>query len=113
VLESQHRGRAGALVMLGVAQRCPSDIMDSTRFDYTKPLVTTLPDRVGEFLGLIPMLIGDDHTHVHDHNRSACFRRMPNTWVSSPSDRPISSKNLVNGLTEPGERASRRVGLGQ
>lgn len=43
VTDSQRLGRAAVLVMLQVARRCPGAILDSTWFDYTRPLVTALP----------------------------------------------------------------------
>jgi hypothetical protein len=37
VLQSRRLGIAAVLVMPRAAQRCPSAVMDSIRFDYTKP----------------------------------------------------------------------------
>ncbi|MBV9144249.1 MAG: hypothetical protein JO115_25580 [Pseudonocardiales bacterium] len=34
--------------MLRVAQRCPGAVMDSTWFDYTRPLLTALPGQLVE-----------------------------------------------------------------
>lgn len=43
VPESQHLGRAAVHVMLRVAQRCPSAVLDSTWFPDVRPLVEQLP----------------------------------------------------------------------
>ncbi|RSM70526.1 hypothetical protein DMH04_44685 [Kibdelosporangium aridum] len=48
VAESQRLGRAAVLAILRVARRCPGAVLDSTWFDYTKPLVQALPGRVVE-----------------------------------------------------------------
>jgi predicted kinase len=45
VAASQRLGRAAVLAMLRVAARCPGAVLDSTWFDYTRPLVTALPGR--------------------------------------------------------------------
>jgi predicted kinase len=45
---SQRLGRAAVLAMLRVAARCPGAVLDSTWFDYTRPLVTALPGRLVE-----------------------------------------------------------------
>ena len=45
---SQRLGRAAVLAMLRVAVRCPGAVLDSTWFDYTRPLVSALPGRVVE-----------------------------------------------------------------
>ncbi len=48
VAQSQRLGGAAVLAMLRVAQRCPGAVLDSTWFDYTRPLVTALPGRLVE-----------------------------------------------------------------
>lgn len=48
VAESRRRGRAAVVAMLTVARRCPGAVLDSTWFDYTRPLVAELPGRVVE-----------------------------------------------------------------
>ena len=48
VAQSQRLGRAAVLVMLRVAQRCPGAVLDSTWFDYTRPVVAALPGRLVE-----------------------------------------------------------------
>jgi predicted kinase len=45
VAASQRLGRAAVLAMLRVAARCPGAVLDSTWFDYTRPLVAALPGR--------------------------------------------------------------------
>jgi predicted kinase len=46
--ESRRLGRAAVLAALRVARRCPGAVVDSTWFDYTRPLVADLPGRVVE-----------------------------------------------------------------
>lgn len=48
VTESKRLGRAAVMAILRVARRCPGAVLDSTWFDYSKPLVTTLPGTVVE-----------------------------------------------------------------
>ncbi|MEO6081910.1 MAG: hypothetical protein ABIQ18_02260 [Umezawaea sp.] len=48
VAESRRVGRAAVLVALRVAARCPGAVVDSTWFDYTRPLVAALPGPVVE-----------------------------------------------------------------
>jgi predicted kinase len=48
VAQSQRLGRAAVLAMLRVAQHCPGAVLDSTWFDYTRPLVAALPGRLIE-----------------------------------------------------------------
>jgi predicted kinase len=54
VPESQRLGRAAVLAMLRVAQRCPGAVLDSTWFDYTRPLLADLPGRLVEVRCLVP-----------------------------------------------------------
>lgn len=55
VAESQRLGRAAVLVLLRVAGRCPAAVLDSTWFDYTRPLVAGLPGRVVEIRTVVPV----------------------------------------------------------
>jgi predicted kinase len=48
VAESQRLGRAAVHVVLTLARRCPGAVLDSTWFDYTRPLVAALPGPVVE-----------------------------------------------------------------
>jgi predicted kinase len=48
VEQSKRLGRAAVIAMLRVAQRCPGGVLDSTWFDYTRPLVAALPGRLVE-----------------------------------------------------------------
>src|SRR5689334_20861970 len=55
VAESRRVGRAAVLVALRVAARCPGAVVDSTWFDYTRPLVAALPGPVVEVRCLVPI----------------------------------------------------------
>jgi predicted kinase len=48
VAASQRLGRTAVLVMLRVATRCPGAVLDSTWFDYARPLLAGLPGRLVE-----------------------------------------------------------------
>jgi predicted kinase len=48
VAASRRLGRAAVVAMLRVAVRCPGAVLDSTWFDYTRPLVAALPGAVVE-----------------------------------------------------------------
>jgi predicted kinase len=54
VAESQRLGRTAVLVMLRVAQGCPAAVMDSTWFDYTRPLLRRLPGLLVEVRCVVP-----------------------------------------------------------
>ncbi len=51
---SQRLGRAAVLAMLRVAARCPGAVLDSTWFDYARPLVAALPGRLVEVRTVLP-----------------------------------------------------------
>ncbi|MEO6087825.1 MAG: AAA family ATPase [Umezawaea sp.] len=55
VAESRRVGRAAVLVALRVAARCPGAVVDSTWFDYTRPLVAALPGPVVEVRCVVPL----------------------------------------------------------
>jgi predicted kinase len=55
VAASQRLGRAAVLAMLRVAARCPGAVLDSTWFDYARPLVAALPGRVVELRTALPV----------------------------------------------------------
>jgi predicted kinase len=55
VEESQRLGRVAVLTMLRVAQRCPGAVLDSTWFDYTRPLLTALPGALVEVRCIVPV----------------------------------------------------------
>ncbi|MFI6096164.1 AAA family ATPase [Lentzea sp. NPDC051213] len=57
VAESRRMGRAAVLVALRVALRCPGAVVDSTWFDYTRPLVAALPGPVVEVRCLVPLAV--------------------------------------------------------
>jgi predicted kinase len=55
VAESQRLGRAAVLAMLRVACRCRGAVLDSTWFDYTRPLVRALPGPLVEVRCVLPV----------------------------------------------------------
>jgi predicted kinase len=55
--ESRRLGRAAVLAALRVARRCPGAVLDSTWFDYTRPLVAQLPGQVVEVRCVVPLEI--------------------------------------------------------
>lgn len=57
VSESRRLGRAAVLAVLKVARRCPGAVLDSTWFDYTRPLVSALPGRVVEVRCVVPVAV--------------------------------------------------------
>jgi predicted kinase len=79
VAESQRLGRAAVMALLTVARRSPAAVIDSTWFDYTKPLVSALPGRVIEIRCQVPVELarerylarsGDRHPGHLDQLRS-------------------------------------------
>jgi predicted kinase len=54
VAASQRLGRAAVLALLRVALRCPGAVLDSTWFDYSRPLVERLPGRLVEVRTVLP-----------------------------------------------------------
>lgn len=71
VAESQRLGRAAVLVMLRVAQGCPAAVMDSTWFDYTRPLVTALPGRIVEVRCVVAVEVARSRYHARADTRHA------------------------------------------
>ena len=55
VRESRRLGRAAVLAVLRIARRCPGAVVDSTWFDYTRPLVAALPGPVVELRCVVPV----------------------------------------------------------
>jgi predicted kinase len=55
VSESRRLGRAAVFAVLRVARRCPGAVVDSTWFEYTRPLVAALPGRVVEVRCVVPV----------------------------------------------------------
>jgi predicted kinase len=55
VSESRRLGRAAVLAVLRIARRCPGAVVDSTWFDYTRPLVAALPGPVVELRCVVPV----------------------------------------------------------
>ncbi|MDP9392975.1 MAG: ATP-binding protein [Actinomycetota bacterium] len=54
VADSQRLGRIAVLLMLRIAGRCPGAVLDSTWFDYTRPLLSALPGPLVEVRCLLP-----------------------------------------------------------
>ncbi|WP_112262999.1 AAA family ATPase [Lentzea terrae] len=55
VSESRRLGRAAVAAVLRIARRCPGAVVDSTWFDYTRPLVMALPGPVVELRCVVPV----------------------------------------------------------
>ena len=78
VAESQRLGRAAVCAALRVAETCPGAVLDSTWFDYARPMVERLPGRLVEVRCVAPLdLVRSryrarrrDDRHL-DHQRSA------------------------------------------
>lgn len=69
VAESRRLGRAAVLAMLRAARRCPGAVLDSTWFDYTRPLVTALPGPVVEVRCLVPVEVARERYHLRAAHR--------------------------------------------
>lgn len=55
VEESQRLGRVAVQTLLGVARRCPGAVLDSTWFEYTRPLLAALPGALVELRCTVPL----------------------------------------------------------
>jgi predicted kinase len=55
VAESQRLGKAAVLAMLRIAGHCPGAVLDSTWFDYARPLLRTLPGQLVEVRCTVPL----------------------------------------------------------
>lgn len=55
VAQSRQLGRTAVLAMLRVASRCPGAVLDSTWFGYALPLAHSLPGRLAEVHGTVPL----------------------------------------------------------
>jgi predicted kinase len=55
IAESRRIGEAAVRTMLAVARRCPAAILDSTWFEYTRPLLADLPGPIVEIRCLVPV----------------------------------------------------------
>lgn len=69
VAESRRLGRAAVLAVLRVACRCPGAVLDSTWFDYTRPLVAALPGPVVEVRCVVPMEVARSRYHARARGR--------------------------------------------
>ena len=71
VAESRRLGRAAVLAMLRVAQRCPGAVLDSTWFDYTRPLVRSLPGPMVELCCVVPQPVARHRYRARSAGRDA------------------------------------------
>jgi hypothetical protein len=67
--ESRRLGRAAVLAMLRVARRCPGAVLDSTWFDYTRPLAAALPGRVVEVRCVLPVELAQSRYYARAAHR--------------------------------------------
>lgn len=71
VSESRRLGRAAVLAVLRIARRCPGAVVDSTWFDYARPLVTALPGPVVELRCVVPLEVARSRYLVRAADRHA------------------------------------------
>ncbi|MEU0882823.1 AAA family ATPase [Lentzea sp. NPDC005914] len=71
VSESRRLGRAAVLAVLRIARRCPGAVVDSTWFDYTRPLVAALPGPVVELRCVVPVEVARSRYYARAADRSA------------------------------------------
>ncbi|MCP2199857.1 AAA family ATPase [Lentzea flava] len=71
VSESRRLGRAAVLAVLRIARRCPGAVVDSTWFDYTRPLVAALPGPVVEVRCVVPVEVARSRYHARAAGRHA------------------------------------------
>jgi predicted kinase len=69
VAASQRLGRAAVLAVLRVALRCPGAVLDSTWFDYTRPLVDRLPGRLVEVRTALPRELARERYYARADRR--------------------------------------------
>lgn len=71
VSESRRLGRAAVLAVLRIARRCPGAVVDSTWFDYTRPLVAALPGPVVEVRCVVPVEVARSRYRARAVDRHA------------------------------------------
>lgn len=71
VSESRRLGRAAVLAVLRIACRCPGAVVDSTWFDYTRPLVEALPGPVVELRCVVPVDVARSRYYARAAGRHA------------------------------------------
>jgi predicted kinase len=71
VNESRRLGRAAVLAVLRIARRCPGAVVDSTWFDYTRPLVAALPGSVVELRCVVPVEVARSRYYARAVGRHA------------------------------------------
>lgn len=71
VADSQRLGRAAVLALLRVAASYPGAVLDSTWFDYTRPLVAQLPGDLVEVRCLVPRNVARARYYARAAHRHA------------------------------------------
>ena len=71
VAGSRRLGRAAVFAVLRVARRCPGAVLDSTWFDYTRPLVAELPGPVVELRCVVPVEVARSRYYARAFGRHA------------------------------------------
>ena len=71
VEDSRRLGRAAVLAALRVARRCPGAVLDSTWYDYTRPLVAALPGPVVEVRCVVPLEVARSRYYARAATRHA------------------------------------------
>ncbi len=71
VSESRRLGRAAVRAVLRIARRCPGAVVDSTWFDYTRPLVAELPGPVAELRCVVPVDVARSRYYARAAERHA------------------------------------------
>jgi predicted kinase len=71
VSESRRLGRAAVLAVLRIARRCPGAVVESTWFDYTRPLVEALPGPVVELRCVVPVEVARSRYRARAAGRHA------------------------------------------
>jgi predicted kinase len=95
--ESRRLGRAAVLAALRVARRCPGAVVDSTWFDYTRPLVAQLPGQVVEVRCVVPLEIARARYYARAAHRHAGHfdRAREETELWGDPVRPLGAGPLV------------------
>ena len=109
VAESRRLGRAAVVAALRVACRCPGAVLDSTWFDYTRPLVAQLPGRVVEVRCVVPLEIARGRYYARAaHRHTGHFdlvREEAELWGEPVLPLGVGPLVEVDTTTEPDIRA--------
>jgi predicted kinase len=79
VAESQRLGRAAVHAMLRAARTCPGAVLDSTWFDYTRPLVAELPGRIVEVCCVVPVELARERYYARAAGRHGVHHDLDRT----------------------------------